>query len=294
MIMTNKKIAVIGGDARMISAADVLAEAGFESAVFGADMTKGRHADNVTRCAAMEDAVTGAVACILPLPYSVDGIRINSTSGSSDIRLQKLFEQLTPNTLVCGGRLDSAADAYARRAGVKLVDYYLREEFCIANTAPTAEGAVAIAMNELPVTLCNSNVIVYGCGRVARTLALTLGALHAKVTVAARKSEDLVWAKINGFFPHYIYDIPTGHFDAVFNTVPAPVLTREILSAFDEGTLIVELSSRPGGIDMPAASELGMRVVWALSLPGKVAPVSAGRALGDCLLSILKENGVEP
>lgn len=292
--MTNKKIAVIGGDARMSSAADVLAEAGFESAIFGADMGKTRHADNVTKCAAVEDAIRGSSACILPLPYSVDGIRINCPAGNFDIRLQRLFEQLAPGTLVCGGRFDATSDAYARRAGVTLVDYYSREEFCIANTAPTAEGAISIAMNELPVTLCNSSVIVYGCGRVARTLALTLGALHAKVTVAARKREDLIWAKINGFFPHYIYDLPKGHFDAVFNTVPAPVLTREILSAFDEGTLILELSSRPGGIDMPAASELGMRVVWALSLPGKVAPVSAGRALGDCLISILKENGVEP
>lgn len=297
--MSFTKICILGGDARQTCAADVLAEKGFETAVYGLDYSYNRFgfglpAENITRCAALEDAVNGSAAVILPLPYSIDGIRLNCPLGGYDIRLEKLFTMFHGGELVAGGRLDQQAAALAERAGVRIIDYYAREELAIANTVPTAEGAVSAAMNELPVTISGSKMLVCGCGRVARMLAVTLGALKASVTVAARKPEDLVWARINGFEPHYIYDKPEGGYTAVFNTVPAPVLTREMLSCFGQDTLIIELASKPGGIDMQAASELGLRVIWALSLPGKVAPVTAGRATGECVYAILSENGVTP
>ncbi|MGN1007648.1 MAG: hypothetical protein ACI4PV_01775 [Butyricicoccus sp.] len=43
------------------------------------------------------------------------------------------------------------------------------------------------------------------------------------------------------------------------------------------------------GVDFTAASQLGRRAVWALSLPGKVAPVSAARAIRDTVYAILQE-----
>lgn len=46
------------------------------------------------------------------------------------------------------------------------------------------------------------------------------------------------------------------------------------------------------GVDFDAAARLGVKVVWALSLPGKVAPVSAGRAIKNTIYNILTELGV--
>ena len=40
-----------------------------------------------------------------------------------------------------------------------------------------------------------------------------------------------------------------------------------------------------------AAAALGVRVIWALSLPGKVAPVTAGKILRDTISHILCELG---
>lgn len=45
-------------------------------------------------------------------------------------------------------------------------------------------------------------------------------------------------------------------------------------------------------MDLEAARELGVRVVWALSLPGKVAPVTAGRSIKNTIYNILNELGV--
>ena len=46
------------------------------------------------------------------------------------------------------------------------------------------------------------------------------------------------------------------------------------------------------GVDMEAARQLGVRVVWALSLPGKVAPVTAGKAILNTVYNILREQEV--
>ena len=45
------------------------------------------------------------------------------------------------------------------------------------------------------------------------------------------------------------------------------------------------------GVDFEAARLLGKNVIWALSLPGKVAPVTAGRIIYETVMNILEEQG---
>ena len=54
---------------------------------------------------------------------------------------------------------------------------------------------------------------------------------------------------------------------------------------------ILDLASKPGGVDLRAAGELGLTVIWALSLPGKVAPVTAGAAIKSTIYNMLQEAG---
>ena len=78
-------------------------------------------------------------------------------------------------------------------------------------------------------------------------------------------------------------------FDVVFNTVPAVILTRELLSELPEHCVIIDIASMPGGVDFAAARTLSRKAIHALSLPGKVAPITAGRAIRDVLYIILNE-----
>ena len=81
-------------------------------------------------------------------------------------------------------------------------------------------------------------------------------------------------------------------FDLLVNTVPAPILGLEELSALKEGALVLDLASRPGGVDWESARALGVRAVHALSLPGKTAPVTAGRYIQETVYHIMEELGV--
>ena len=69
-------------------------------------------------------------------------------------------------------------------------------------------------------------------------------------------------------------------------------LGREELEDLKPDCLILDLASKPGGVDLGAAGELGLTVIWALSLPGKVAPVTAGATIKDTIYNMLREIGM--
>jgi hypothetical protein len=46
------------------------------------------------------------------------------------------------------------------------------------------------------------------------------------------------------------------------------------------------------GVDFDIARELGLHVIWALSLPGKIAPVSSGQIIKNTIVNIMNEMGV--
>lgn len=75
----------------------------------------------------------------------------------------------------------------------------------------------------------------------------------------------------------------------IFNTVPVLLFGRDILKEMDKETLLIDLASRPGGVDFNAAAELQIKTIWALSLPGRVAPKTAGAIIKKTILNMVKE-----
>ena len=164
----------------------------------------------------------------------------------------------------------------------------------IPNAVPTAEGAIEIAIAETPFTIHGSKSLVLGYGKIGKILSKDLYALGAQTYVEARKYADLAMIEGHGYEPlpldnlkDHIHD-----FDIIFNTIPSLILDDEILAKVKKDALIIDLASKPGGIDFDAAKSYGLKVIWALSLPGKIAPVSSGAIIKDTIMNIIKELGV--
>ena len=166
----------------------------------------------------------------------------------------------------------------------------------IANAVPTAEGAIELAISETPITIHNSKCLVMGYGKVGKALSRALSALGAHTYVQARKYADLALIENHGCHPLTMNEAKThiGDFDIIFNTIPALVLDADTLRAVSRKALIIDLASKPGGVDFSAAKQIGLNVVWALSIPGKVAPVTAGLIIKDTITNILTEIEVQP
>jgi len=81
--------------------------------------------------------------------------------------------------------------------------------------------------------------------------------------------------------------------DIIFNTIPSLVIDEDLLRFIKKDAIIIDLASKPGGVDFDKAEEFGIKTIWALSLPGKVAPISSAEYIKKTLFSILEEEGVK-
>ena len=283
---------VMGGDMRQAALARLLAGDGHTVhlwALEGAGLGPGPGLlpESGLEQAALADCV------VLPLPVCGEGGALNAPLSPGPHPLAPILDRLSPGQLVCGGRVDERARAMARARGLELRDYFDREELAVANAVPTAEGALQLAMERLPITIQGARVLVVGYGRVGRMTAQRFAALGARVSVAARSCGQLAWAQAAGLGAEEL-DRLAGWlcgYDLVVNTVPARVLGRAELEDLRPDCLILDLASDPGGVDLEASAELGLTALRALSLPGKVAPVSAGAAIRNTLYNILREAG---
>lgn len=154
---------------------------------------------------------------------------------------------------------------------------------------PTAEGAIQIALEKMPTTLAWSNSLVIGNGRIGKILSKKISDLGSNVTVTARKPCDFADILSNNMKFAKINEIENFDFDIIFNTVPAPVLKERELAKIPQETIIIDLASKPGGVDFEVAKRMSKNVTWALSLPGKVAPKTSAKFIFDTILSILHE-----
>lgn len=289
------KIGVVGGDPRSLEVIKILADAGHEVAAWGFGSLA--LAPSAVRVKDISDAIKNSRAIILPLPASPDSVNLNCPLHEGDSpKLSRVFDMVEKDALVLGGKFSPKIKDELENRRLSYIDYFELEEFQIKNAVPSVEGALSVAMEKLPITLHGAKCAVVGYGRIGKLLSRALDSLGAHVSVAARKSSDLAWIKALGYTPLHtsaLASLSRGY-DVIFNTAPARLFDSALLSKFSKDTLIVDLASAPGGVDHIAAKALGLSSVHATSLPGKVAPVTAGRIIGECVLDMLAKRGIVP
>ncbi len=281
---------IIGGDLRFVHLAKLLLDESFVVNTIGFDKNTEQSIQLINQND-INYAIKNSDIIILPLPFSTDEITINAPLSNNTIYLKDIYENILPHQLVLGGRLNEKAYNEAGRHGFKIIDYFEREELAVLNAIPTAEGALQIAMEELPITIHNSNCLITGFGRISKLLAKNLSSLGAKVTICARKHSDIAWTKVYSYnSTNFLnFNEVLNKFDIIFNTVPSLIFSeKELLNIKDE-TLIIDLASKPGGVDLICAGKLSKKVIWALSLPGKVAPFTSGEIIKETIMNMISE-----
>jgi len=287
-----KKIALLGGDARQSFVAGRLADAGCSVYVWNLPTTMA----SVTVCGDVADAIDGCSAVILPLPVSMDGVSLNSPN--SNITLAELLRIIPDNAIILAGRIPPAFAEACRTCGIFTIDYFDNETVRIKNALLTAEGALMIYMEKLPIGVFRSRILITGWGRVAKCTASVFSALGALVTIAARSDSDLTRASLLGCDTVNILDAAkftqhlTSSYDCIINTVPARIFTHEHVRNIPAATLFIDLASNPFGVDINEASAHGIEVIRAQSLPGRYAPRSAGEVIFESIYSALRREGM--
>jgi len=273
-------VSMLGCDEREVELAAALLALGADLHLVGfpeaGPLTKALHFRQA------KQAVLGARAVIAPMSSTDAAGRVVSHMAEEDlvIDLTEVIPLLPGGTPLLIGVARPVIRGVAAQYNLRLVEMAEIDEIAVLNSIPTAEGAIQVAMENTAVTIHNSRCLVLGFGRCGSTLARSLYALGAHVTVAARSAKDLAGAFALGCEPLPLASLQRHwDFDIIFNTIPAMVLPRSYLRQLSRDTVIIDIASGPGGTDFTAAQQLGLKAIHALSLPGRVAPKTAAAIL---------------
>lgn len=183
------------------------------------------------------------------------------------------LERLPPHVKVAGGNL-----AHPELIEYATVDFLKHEPYLAKNAAITADCALQVAAPLLTTTYADTPTLVIGWGRIGKCLARMLKALGSDVSVAARKEADRAMLQALGY-RMVNFEEPLFRYKLIFNTVPAPVFSREIAGCRD--CVKIDLAS----VDALSGDD----VIRARGLPGTMAPESSGRLIADTFLRYCKE-----
>ena len=232
---------------------------------------------------------------ILPITGTDKNGNIETVFSDQPIQLtESWFKQLKKSTLLFTGMSNNFLNEKAQLSGVELITLLDRDDVAIYNSIPTAEGAILMAIEHTDYTIHSSKVIVTGFGRVGNTVANKFAALGAEVSVAANNTRDLARVTEMGLtaIPSDKLSTYVEKCDLLINTIPALVINQEVIEKLPAHTVIIDLASQPGGTDFEFAKQRGIKAILAKSLPGVVAPKTAGKILANVIKQFLDERGL--
>ncbi|MBS4211832.1 MULTISPECIES: dipicolinic acid synthetase subunit A [Neobacillus] len=290
-MLTGMQIAVIGGDARQLEIIRKLTELDAKLALIGFEQ--------------LDHAFTGAVkekisevdfsnidAIILPVAgTNLEGQVETIFSNEKVVLTEDILSKTPEHCTIYSGISNSYLNGIVEQTSKKLVQLFSRDDVAIYNSIPTVEGTLMMAIQHTDFTIHGSNVTVLGLGRCGMSIARAFHALGAKVKVGARKSEHLARITEMALTPFQLSNIEkeVSGTDILINTIPLPIVNAAVIAKLPAHTIVIDIASKPGGTDFRYAEKRGIKALLAPSLPGIVAPKTAGQILADVLSQLLSE-----
>ena len=286
------------GDLRNIKLAKILAKEDDNFVyVFGLEKADElRNIDNIIFCESLESVVNKSTVVITAIPFSRDGLKVYTPFGNNELSIKELVSSVNDKILIAGGISNIVYDLINENTSknIKVIDIMKQEELVILNTIATAEGTIQTIIENTDFIIHKSKILVLGFGRVGKVSAKKLQALDAKVTCSARKVEDIAWINTYGYDFLDINDLGNSlkDYDIIINTIPNIILDENNLKYVRKDCLLIDLASAPGGIDRTYVEKEKLNFVWALALPGKIAPLTTADFIKNTIYNVLDEKKI--
>lgn len=283
---------VIGGDQRQIKLCDYLINHGYRVNIFGFSNVEVNPL--VKKSETLEEAIKYSNIIIGPIPCSQNDRDLFAKYYGGKVKVEDIFKVMNKHQIFMAGRLTDKIQKNLTEYGITYIDLLEREDMAVRNAIPTAEGAIQYAMENSDITLHGSKCMVLGFGRCGKVLAHMLKGIGADLSVEARSLQDLAYIESYGYKPVPLGELTSyiDQYDFIFNTIPSLILDSKRLIKMKEDCLIIELASKPGGVDLETANKLGIKVIDGQSLPGKVAARTAAKIIFDTILNAYSDLGV--
>lgn len=279
------KIAMIGGSLREQIVYDRLKENGYSVYSYGMEKEDDRGPF------AIEECLRDADVLILPVRSNDPDMLIDGNAGKDTIGLnENILRHLSEGALIYCGAASDGLRNIAKKTGHLLKEIMDYDPVAVPNAVLTAEGALSHIMNLSEKSLADNVITIFGYGRVGKACAEIFCGAGARVVVFCRKDSDIRHGREKGFDMRYYEGACSvlTKTDWLVNTVPALVIDEKMIRCMKNNARMIDLASSPGGIDFDAAKKLGISAKLLPGIPGKYAPLSAGKILADYYLNEMK------
>lgn len=265
-----KCIAVVGGDNRSVALVEILRQADLQ--------VRGFFILDEAEREALSTYLSIADAAVLPANHlggDVNGVIPQAT----------ICTALCNGTHVYTGKADGELLCLANANRLHVREFLRDEPFQRKNAALTAEGAIAMAIQNSEKTLLNAACVVTGSGRIAWSLLHLLRAFTPNIAMVARDENARIQAELLGYAAYSLdcAEKALRRADYVWNTIPQHVLCRDTLHAMRGKSMYIELASKPGGCD---AADIApwTQYLPAPGVPGKLSPATASNVMAEFVL----------
>lgn len=213
-------------------------------------------------------------------------IYVRSLLTEVTLELAKNFEE---NSILFSRTLSDDVKGVLKGKNITFYNLLEDETFIVKNAYLTAEGALGYVIFNTETSLKQLPILILGYGRVGKSLTKIFKDNYSFVAVATDDETEFSIASIlaDEVYTLSDYKEKLGAFSVIINTIPKKILQGDILTLIGKDCFILDLASKPGGIDFIEADRLNLKYLHALGVPGKVAPKTAGLYIKDIIMKVL-------
>ena len=292
------KYGILGGDFRNVELVKLLAKEKNIVYTYGLEKEIQKlESDNIIICDDIGELQDTDIV-ITSIPLSRDNININMPLNiyGKESKIDEALKVMN-NKLIFTGSVSSEILRKFKLYNIEILDIMKNEEFAVLNAIPTAEETIRIIIDNTKKVLHNANCLIMGYGRIGKVLAKKLNALSVKVECLVSDNMEKIWCRVEGYNYIEFENIKNKSdllkkYDIIINTIPKIILTDE-LKEIRKDTLIIDLASKPYGIDRSIVKQENLNFIEALGLPGKSAPITVAENMYELIKNtILKRQKI--
>ena len=279
---TQLVIGMLGGDRREQEISRLAAATGAEVRAYGFPWPE-EGIPGVKHLSDPAAVLRGAKIALFPIPgIAANGALFAPASPAPIIPDRTMLAGMAPPAHIILGWADGGLRAHAAALSIQLHEYEWDKGLMLRRGPAIIEGLLKIVIENTDITIHGSRTCVVGQGTIGFLLTRYLVALGAHTHVAARNSDQRAAAYVAGAEVHRLEELAdlAPRLDMVFSTVPSRVVGHDLLARLPKSTLVIDLAAPPGGVDLEAAKQLGLRAIWARGL-GNRAPITVGASQWD-------------